>query len=87
MTYVVQVARGAQADTSAAKWFAADFRSTLDQAREAMAEKFSAKASAEDRGDDFVDEWERLATAAKTADVGQVLVFDEYAVRIFEDAE
>lgn len=87
MTYVVQVAKGAQADTSAAKWFAADFCSTLDQARAAIAEKFSAKALAEDRGDDFANEWERLVAVAESAEVGQVLAFDEYAVRICEDAE
>ena len=87
MIYVVQVAKGAQADTSAAKWFDSDFCSTLDLARAAIAEKFSAKALAEDRGDDFANEWERLVVAAETADVGQVLAFDEYAARICGDAE
>lgn len=81
-TYVVQTARGAQANTAAAKWWNAQFRSSLEQAREAMAEVFREKLDCEDRGTEYEREWGRLIEQTKDANVGDVLAFDEFAVRV-----
>ena len=85
--FVVQTATGAQADTPAAKWYAADYNPTIEQARQAMADLFAAKHDRDDRGEEFEREWERLIDRAKTAEVGEVLSFDEFAARIVEEED
>lgn len=85
-TYIVQTARGAQADTAEAKWQDVELCGSLDQARDAAATIVGAKADAEDRGDEYAAEWDRLIEQAKTVNVGYTLAFDEFAVRIIEDA-
>lgn len=80
--YVVQTAHGAQADTAAARWLSANYNSTLNQARAALADIFAAKHDGEDRGEDYEREWLRLIEQSKTAEVGDVLCFDEFAARI-----
>jgi hypothetical protein len=81
-SYIVQTARGAQADTAEVKWWDADWCATLDQAREAVEGMLYQKMEVEDRGDEYVDAWQELADQALDTDVGDVLAFDEFAVRI-----
>lgn len=81
-TYIVETSHGANAGTADAAWSAAEHRSSIEQAREAMAEMIGARIDCEDRGEEFESEWQRLADRAKTAEVGDVLEFDERAWRI-----
>lgn len=87
MTYKVQTAHGAQVDTGAERWWDVAFPSDLDQAREAMADVFAGKLDREDRGEEFESEWACLINRSKTAEVGEILYFSEFAARIVEDAD
>lgn len=86
-TYIVQTARGAQADTAAARWLDSSYNSTVDQARSSLANIFAAKHDREDRGEGYEREWLRLIEQSKTAEVGDVLCFDEFAARIIRDVD
>lgn len=85
--YIVKTSRGAQAGTAGAKWLAADFCSTLDQAHAALADIFAAKHDREDRGEEYEREWLKLVEVSKRAEVGDVLGFDEFAAQIVIDDE
>lgn len=81
--YIVQSAHGARLDA----WGDLEFAATLEEARIMMSRYIALRVGPEDRGEEFEAEWEALADEAKTADVGDVLSFDERGWRIVEDGE
>ena len=85
--YFIEIATGAQADTPNADWHFSEFCFTLKDARQAMAKMFGEKSAADDRGEEYEREWDDCARQAKSADVGDVISFDEFAVRICKESD
>ena len=83
--YQIEISHGAQAGTRDAQWCPGEWGATLAQAREAMADFFGAHLDKEDRGEDYENEWRKLIEQTKTAEVGDVLAFDEVAARIIKE--
>jgi hypothetical protein len=63
------------------------FCRTLGDVRKELANCILAQLDREDRGTEYEREWESLAERAATAEVGEVLVFDERGWRIVEREE
>lgn len=80
---VLQYAHGARLDN----WQDLRFADSIDDARGLMAHYIGLHADEDDRGEEYEAEWEALAGEAKTAEVGDVISFDERAWRIVEDVE
>lgn len=60
---------------------------TIEDARKDLADAILSRLDHEDRGEEFENEWRSLAERAKSADVGDVLAFDERGWRIVEVAD
>lgn len=78
---VLQYAHGARLDN----WQDLRFADSIDEARGLMAHYIGLNANEDDRGEEYEAEWEALAGEAKTAEVGDVISFDECAWRIVEE--
>ncbi|MBO7689042.1 MAG: hypothetical protein J6V72_21870 [Kiritimatiellae bacterium] len=60
---------------------------TIEEARRELADSILSRLDDEDRGEEFEAEWRALAERARTADVGDVLAFDERGWRIVEETD
>jgi len=90
MKYDIQTAHGAMIALGRydeAKWLHLNCEAdTINEAAAKMADAILSQIDSEDRGEEYENEWQKLATAAKSAGIGEVFAFDERAFRIIEVA-
>ena len=92
MKYMIETAHGAAIELwhyDEATWYSlqSSESSTIEDARREMAEAILSQINGEDRGEEYEREWEAAAERAKSAEVGDVVSFDERGWRIIEVGE
>lgn len=86
MKYDIQTAHGAMIALGRydeVKWLNLNCEAdTINSAADRMVGAILSQIDSEDRGEEYENEWQKLATAAKSAGIGEVFAFDERAWRI-----
>ena len=83
-TFLVQCDHGPQAGNG---WRTVSYNPDVATARLSMAAVIGRHLDRKDRGEESEENWRKLIKAAATANPGDVLCFDEFAVRIVEEME
>ena len=60
-----------------ANWTPSEAADSLEDARKEMARLIGLRLDYEDRGEEYEEEWRRLASEAMSANVGDVIAFPE----------